>query len=120
MNAVFACALCSCERQCSYERSVRTNAQCSCERSVFACSVNAAFGKHGKHALDTTSTSCMQTAADHEATVKSRSEELAAIADAKKILEDSSSGVVSQTNSLIQIRAGSQLKKRSSFARLRS
>merc|ERR1712066_1189502 len=44
------------------------------------------------NALKATSSDCMQTAADHEATVKSRKEELTAIATAKKILVDSSRG----------------------------
>jgi hypothetical protein len=44
--------------------------------------------------LETTGTTCMTVAADHEATMKSRSEELAAIAQAKKILSETSSGAV--------------------------
>merc|ERR1711972_484657 len=63
------------------------------------------------------SSDCMQTAADHEATVKSRNEELTAIATAKKILTDSSSGAVSQTYSLLQAGAASKLKTRSDLAR---
>merc|ERR1719400_2976559 len=43
----------------------------------------------GENALQTSSTSCMTTAADHEATVKSRKEELAAIAEASKLLKES-------------------------------
>merc|ERR1719253_444240 len=45
----------------------------------------------------------MQLATDHEATVKSRADELAAIAQAKKILEDTAAGAVSQTYSLLQV-----------------
>jgi len=59
----------------------------------------------------------MTTAADHEATVKSRKEELAAIAEATKILKDTSSGAVSQTYSLFQQESRSQLKTRSDLAR---
>lgn len=51
----------------------------------------------------TAGASCMQTAADHEATVKAREEELKVIAEAKKILMESSSGAVEQTYSLIQL-----------------
>merc|ERR1712050_251267 len=58
-----------------------------------------------------------QTAADHEATVKSRNEELTAIATAKKILTDTSSGAVSQTYSLLQASVASKLKTRSDLVR---
>merc|ERR1719343_902605 len=49
---------------------------------------------------------CMQVAADHEATVAGRNAELKAIADAKKILEDTSSGAVTQSYSLVQLSSG--------------
>merc|ERR1711892_275816 len=49
------------------------------------------------------SSTCMTAAADHEATVKSRSEELNAIATAKKILSETTSGAVSQSYSLFQV-----------------
>ena len=52
--------------------------------------------------LKMASADCMQAAADHEATVKGRKEELTAIATAKTILTDSSSGAESQTYSLLQ------------------
>merc|ERR1719323_2712646 len=71
----------------------------------------------GSKTLETTSTSCMTTAADHEATVKSRKEELAAIAEATKILKDTSTGAVSQTYSFLQQETKSQLKTRSDLAR---
>merc|ERR1719382_2255174 len=51
----------------------------------------------------------MQVAADHESTTAARAEELAVIAQAKKILSDTSSGAVSQTYSLLQIRTRSDL-----------
>merc|ERR1719336_954612 len=71
----------------------------------------------GEKALETTGTSCMTTAADHEATVKSRKEELAAIAKATQILEGSTSGAVSQTYSFLQEASRSQLKTRTDLAR---
>merc|ERR1719326_312402 len=52
---------------------------------------------------------CMTTAADHEATVAARAEELAVIAKAKKILEETSSGGVSQSYSFLQIKTGTDL-----------
>jgi len=45
---------------------------------------------------------CLTVAADHEATVTSRNEELEVIATAKKILEESTGGAVSQSYSLLQ------------------
>merc|ERR1719181_1753833 len=50
-------------------------------------------------ALATASSTCMTVAADHEATAKSRNEELNAIATAKKILSETTSGAVSQSYS---------------------
>merc|ERR1719486_897192 len=48
------------------------------------------------------SASCMQVAADHEATVAARAEELAVIAKAKKILEETTGGASAQTYSFLQ------------------
>merc|ERR1719362_830421 len=70
-----------------------------------------------KNSLKTTSSSCMQTAADHEATVKSRTEELAAIAEAKKIITESTSGAVSQTYSFLQAGSRMEMKTRLDLAR---
>jgi len=56
-----------------------------------------------KKSLSTASTTCMTVAADHEATVKSRTEELTAIATAKKVLSETTSGAVSQSYSLLQV-----------------
>jgi chaperonin cofactor prefoldin len=65
--------------------------------------------------LATASATCMQVAADHEATVKARNEELKAIATAKKILEDTTSGAASQTYSMLQV---SRLQNRQDLAGL--
>jgi len=61
--------------------------------------------------------SCMQTAADHEATVAARDEELKVIAEAKKILQETSSGAVSQSYSLLELSTGSRLRSRADLAR---
>merc|ERR1719482_1752467 len=53
--------------------------------------------------LTTANTDCMTTAADHEATVAARNEELKVIATAEKILKDSTSGAVGQTYSFLQV-----------------
>jgi len=60
--------------------------------------------------LATASTECMQVAADHEATVAARAEELAVIAKAKKILEETSGGGVEQSYSFLQVTNRAQLK----------
>merc|ERR1719174_1711984 len=54
-------------------------------------------------ALGTASSTCMTVAADHEATVKSRNEELNALATAKKVLSETTSGAVSQSYSFLQV-----------------
>merc|ERR1719364_596504 len=71
-----------------------------------------------KKALDTASSTCMTVAADHDATVKSRTEELTAIATAKKILTETSSGAVSQSYSFLQVSslAASRLQTRADLA----
>jgi hypothetical protein len=53
-------------------------------------------------ALDVVHTDCMEKAADHEITVKSRAEELAALAKAKKIIQQMTAGAVSQSYSFLQ------------------
>jgi len=53
--------------------------------------------------LETARSTCMQVASDHESTVNSRNEELTAIAKAKAILEETSSGAVSQSYSFVQV-----------------
>merc|ERR1719183_3512145 len=69
-----------------------------------------------KTALAEANADCMQVAADHEATVTGRTEELTALAQAKKILEETSSGAVSQTYSFLQVKAGSQMNSRADLA----
>jgi chromosome segregation ATPase len=73
-----------------------------------------------RNALKTASTTCMSVAADHETTVKSRTEELTAIATAKKILTDTSSGAVGQSYSFLQLvsATGSRLQSRSDLANM--
>jgi hypothetical protein len=67
--------------------------------------------------LETTGTTCMTVAADHEATMKSRAEELAAIANAKKILSESTGGASGQTYFLQLIQTtGSSLMTRADLA----
>jgi len=61
--------------------------------------------------LATASSNCMQTAADHEATVTARTEELGVIAEAKKIVKDATGGAEAQSYSLLQISSRSDLKK---------
>merc|ERR1719199_824297 len=67
------------------------------------------LGKDGE-SLKTATGTCMSVAADHEATVKSRNEELAAIATAEKILKESTGGAVDQSYSLLQIQTRADMK----------
>merc|ERR1719272_2120863 len=60
-------------------------------------------------ALATANGDCMTTAADHEATMAARTEELKVIATAEKILKDSTSGAVGQTYSFLQISSRADL-----------
>jgi chromosome segregation ATPase len=55
---------------------------------------------------------CMQVAADHEATIAARNEELGVIAKAKEILQESTGGAVSQSYGFLQL----QLKTRTDLA----
>merc|ERR1719203_1980995 len=64
--------------------------------------------------LATAQSSCLHVAADHEATVAARKEELAVIAQAKKLLQETSSGAVSQTYSLLQVNSLTGLQIRTS------
>merc|ERR1712087_113635 len=58
---------------------------------------------------------CMQVAADHEATVAGRAAELKTIADAKKVLTDTTAGAEGQTYSLLQM-GRSRLQTRADLA----
>ena len=61
---------------------------------------------------------CMTTAADHEATMAARTEELKVIATAEQILKDSTSGAVGQSYSLLQLssKSASKLQSRADLA----
>jgi hypothetical protein len=71
-----------------------------------------------KKALATASSTCMTVAADHDATTKSRNEELTAIATAKKIIGETTGGAVSQSYSFVQLssKTVSQLQTRADLA----
>jgi hypothetical protein len=68
--------------------------------------------KDAEEALATVKSDCIQTAADHEASVKARTEELTVLTEAKKILKESTAGAVGQTYSLIQVSAGASSEMR--------
>merc|ERR1719223_1868798 len=72
--------------------------------------------KENEQGLATANTDCMTTAADHEATVAARNEELKVIKTAEGILKESTSGAVGQTYSFVQLAAASQLKTRADLA----
>merc|ERR1719407_134693 len=72
--------------------------------------------KGAEEELSTANTNCMTTAADHEATVAARTEELKVIATAEKILKESTSGAEGQTYSLLQMAAASKMQTRADLA----
>eukprot|EP00446_Apocalathium_sp_SHHI-4_P027530 CAMPEP_0177237140 /NCGR_PEP_ID=MMETSP0367-20130122/45828_1 /TAXON_ID=447022 ORGANISM="Scrippsiella hangoei-like, Strain SHHI-4" /NCGR_SAMPLE_ID=MMETSP0367 /ASSEMBLY_ACC=CAM_ASM_000362 /LENGTH=707 /DNA_ID=CAMNT_0018688095 /DNA_START=64 /DNA_END=2187 /DNA_ORIENTATION=+ len=72
--------------------------------------------KSSSDELATARSTCMTVAADHEATEAARTEELKTIAEAKKILVETSSGAVSQTYSLLQLSSGFRLQNRMDLA----
>jgi len=65
--------------------------------------------KESEEALETANSDCMQTAADHEATVAARTEELNVIHAAEKILKESTSGAESQTYFFLQLTSRADL-----------
>merc|ERR1719436_2079193 len=71
-----------------------------------------------RSALDTANANCMTTAADHEATVAGRNEELKTLNEAKQVLLSTTSGAETQTYSMLQLAAasGSRLKSRTDLA----
>jgi len=71
--------------------------------------------KNSQEELETTRRSCMKTARDHESSVNARAEELTALAKAKQIIKDTSSGAVSQSYSLVQV--GMHLETRDDMTR---
>merc|ERR1719377_515287 len=72
--------------------------------------------KESEEALATANSDCMTTAADHEATVAARTEELKVIATAEKILKESTGGAEGQTYSLLQTAAASKMRTRADLA----
>merc|ERR1719231_932678 len=66
--------------------------------------------KGAEDELQTANNDCMTTAADHEATVAARNEELKVIATAEKILKESTSGAVDQTYSFVQVASKMQTR----------
>jgi len=60
---------------------------------------------------------CMEIASDHEASVASRNEELKVIAEAKKVLMETSSGAVEQTYSFLQVSENSRMRTRADLKR---
>merc|ERR1711920_722281 len=57
---------------------------------------------NSKEQLSACQTTCVKVAADHDATVAARTQELKVIAEARKVLADSTSGAVAQTYSFLQ------------------
>merc|ERR1719230_370280 len=69
-----------------------------------------------KAALEKCTDNCMQVATDHEASTKGFEEELKVIAQAIKILEESTGGAVEESYSLLQVTLGSKMQSRVDLA----
>jgi hypothetical protein len=69
-----------------------------------------------KTALAEANADCIQVAADHQATVTGRTEELTALAQAMKVLKETSSGAVTQAYGFLQVAAHSQMQSRADLA----
>jgi len=72
--------------------------------------------ENDKAGLATAGSTCMSIASDHEATMKSRSEELNALAMAKKALTETTSGAVGQSYSFYQVATNSALQTRADLS----
>jgi len=71
---------------------------------------------NAKGSLTTARSTCMKVGADHEMTVTARAEELKVIAEAKKILMETTSGAVEQSYSLLQMAVRSKLQTQADLA----
>merc|ERR1719456_707964 len=71
---------------------------------------------NAEETLATAQTTCMTVAADHEATVKARTEELTVLAEALKILQSSTGGAAEKAYSFIQVDTRSSLHTRADLA----
>merc|ERR1719220_2769960 len=88
------------------EKAAAAEAQATAKSDLDVTSKELA---NSKQQLATAHSTCLQVAADHEATVAARNEELSVIAEATKMLQETSSGAVSQTYSLLQLQSHSDL-----------
>merc|ERR1712156_935209 len=71
---------------------------------------------NAKESLATSRSTCMKVGADHEMTVTARAEELKVIAEAKKILMETTGGAADQTYSFVQVAVSSRLQTRADLA----
>jgi len=71
---------------------------------------------NAEETLATARSTCMKVGADHEMTVKARAEELKVIAEARKILVETTSGAVEQTYSMLQTASHSRLRSQAELA----
>jgi len=102
------------------EKSAKAGSEEAKAVAVGDLSETTKFLANSDEVLQTTGTTCMTVAADHEATMKGRQEELVAIALAKKALSENTSGASGQTYSFFQLvqatETGSSLHTRADLA----
>jgi len=96
-------------------KSASAEAKATAEADLAAASASLA---DSQAALETTQTDCMHAASDHAATVAGRNEELKTIAEAKRILSDTTSGASDQAYSFLALQQGSGLSTRADLANI--
>jgi len=89
-------------------KAAAEEAKASAEGDMEVAKKELASSKEGS---DTAKSSCMTVASDHEATVVSRTGELEALAKAVTILKETSSGAVSQSYALLQLKSRADLRR---------
>jgi chromosome segregation ATPase len=96
------------EKHMKQEKSAKAAAEQSKAEAEGDLERTVAELKSAEEKLEATHGSCMQASHDFESNVNSRAEELKVIAEAKKILLETSSGAVEQTYSFIQVSGRTQ------------
>ncbi|CAK0906084.1 unnamed protein product [Prorocentrum cordatum] len=99
------------------EKAVRKAAQEEKATNEKDLQMTAKALSDAKAMLSDVQASCMEIASDHEASVASRNEELKVLAEAKKVLTETSTGAVEQTYSFLQVSENSRMRTRADLKR---
>jgi len=91
------------------EKASRSNAEESKATAEGDLDVTKKSLTESNKELAATHKGCLEVAADHEATIAARADEMKAIQEAKKILQETSSGAVEQSYSFLQLSSSADL-----------